>query len=1187
MVSKRLATAVLVTGALHSGIASALGVGELSLESALNQPFRAEIPLRDVGELDVEQIRIALADASAFENAGVERSQFLSALQFHVELQRGGRGRIIVTTEKAVQEPYLDFIVEVRWPNGKMNREYTVLLDLPVFAPTSSASSVSVGSASKVTKPTPLAEPSQREQGGSIGIASREAPQVRDVAQQQMLPKSKDATEYRVQHHDTMWKISQKLRPSAYVTTQQTMLALLKKNPKAFVGGNVNRIKSGYVLRIPSEAEVQEINQSQAVNEIRAQAREWRGEKVKRSAPDKKAPAETKTTMASASAPQLDATDKSGRSPVAAQDQAVKFSVGSAGSDASASNDVEALRQKVREEQENLDKTLLENESMQTRVVEMEKQIRTLQSLITLKNSQLAALQGGVAGVDAVPVPNQSADMNVQSDDASIATSPESEAPSSEANSAMVADTNLAADKGAAEIANSSVEAAAEPIAENKPESAAVTPDTMAATAQEWFTNGLVKYIGLGLAVLALLVLIIRRKTAHSDEEADLAAFEASLAAGAATEGDVFAAEPEALDFDIGNTDATELNDEQEPTFSANDFDFDDIDVESADVDGAGIETKVEVAEELESDIDLFAAESDDSEAVQPQTGDIVAEADIYVAYGRYDQAASLLKTAISQDPDNADLQVKLADIYVDTRDRESFIEAYTGLQSLGDVAAIARVKESMSAIDGVSDWLDAEDDKPAVNTVDLELDGDFDLGDDLDFELDDDSPFAEGVNADIADSASNSLNDNALESLDATILTGEPSESTGSGAEEESEGQGLSSLELGADFGESESDAEVDDVQSLRSAEADTLASLDVDLADLDFDFDDDSLPMIEAGSDDEPSAEAGSLPESDLALDEAPLSIVTSDSVTPLDVSADAGDELDFEFGDLQDSELDTGLSGAAADPAELSNLATIGDDSDEELDLDFSSFDSSSPEFRENNAEIDTGVSAVEADNVDVSNDRPSVGDQAFLAERAGDVPDGEQDDGNAEVVSADEGLRSTAPLSNDLAGELSLDDLDFDLGDELDPAEHDTAEIDQSELDVDLSDFDMPAIPVTSTPFTELSSSVGEARATEASALDDAFFVEGDDIESTPPLNPLSDGEAIAVEDLVFDEFDAGEGDENFDNLLDDESVATKLDLARAYVDMGDSEGAKEMLEEVLIEGDIQQQSDAQALLDLIG
>ena len=70
-------------------------------------------------------------------------------------------------------------------------------------------------------------------------------------------------------------------------------------------------------------------------------------------------------------------------------------------------------------------------------------------------------------------------------------------------------------------------------------------------------------------------------------------------------------------------------------------------------------------------------------------------------------------------------------------------------------------------------------------------------------------------------------------------------------------------------------------------------------------------------------------------------------------------------------------------------------------------------------------------------------------------------------------------------------------------------------------------------------------------------------------------------------MSFDEFDADEGEGEFDNLLDTESVATKLDLARAYVDMGDSDGAREMLEEVLVEGDIQQQNDAQALLDIIG
>ena len=134
MKRNRLAKVVLTVGALHSGLVSALGLGELALDSTLNQPFRAEIPLRDIGELDVEQIRVQLADSTAFENAGVDRSQFLSSLEFKVELLSGGNGRIIVTTAKAVVEPYLDFIVEARWPNGKMIREYTVLLDLPVYA---------------------------------------------------------------------------------------------------------------------------------------------------------------------------------------------------------------------------------------------------------------------------------------------------------------------------------------------------------------------------------------------------------------------------------------------------------------------------------------------------------------------------------------------------------------------------------------------------------------------------------------------------------------------------------------------------------------------------------------------------------------------------------------------------------------------------------------------------------------------------------------------------------------------------------------------------------------------------------------------------------------------------------------------------------------------------------------------
>lgn len=1089
MVRKRLATAVLVTGALHSGLASALGLGELTLSSALNQPFRAEIPLRDIGELDVEQIRIALADDTAFENAGVERSQFLSSLEFQVELQGGGNGRIIVTTANTVQEPYLDFIVEVRWPNGKMNREYTVLLDLPVFAKASPAPTVnvarSVAPSAPAVKAAVVQDPApNREPGGSIGVANRTAPLVRDVDQQQRLPAAADPTEYRVQHHDTMWKIAENLRPSSYVTTQQTMLALLKKNPKAFVAGNVNRIKSGYILRIPSEAEVHEINHDQAVEEIRNQAREWRGEKVNRVAADKKATLSTASSNAvPARAPQLDATDKSGREAPAVEEQTVKFSVGSAGSDTAAGNEVEALRQKVREEQENLEKSVLENGAMQARVLEMEKQIRTLQNLITLKNTQLAALQTGLAKGDG---------------DAAVALA-DSEAISQ--NDEQEAMAPLAENDGGALVAGSEPDAGpaantpSAPEAESPIETNTTSSDTnLVATAQAWLSNGFVKIIGLGVAILALLILVLRRRDNEADSEADLAAFEASLASSDVADSDVFSAKRDNFDFDIGNTEATELSDvtgeDSEPSFNADDFDFDKPDTATDAPDDLGMD---------EGDITVSAVET---ESVQPQTGDIVAEADIYVAYGRYDQAASLLKTAIAQDPDNADLHFKLVDIYLDTRDRENFTTAFAGLHSLGDAAAIARVKESMSAIDGVSDWLDAEDEfddltvagNSTAELVESELD--FELDDDLDFELSDlDADKADSVSDDVA---SLELDEAGIDDLGVDFANTRAPEAAGV---EQGDNEELS------DDVASDSNS-LDD--SVRNAEADALASLDVDLADLDFDFEPNAAVSGLAGE-----AEKASFDFADF-------------------------DGVDLSQGDAADADLaataeDVGLDGK--DDSALSD--------DDDFEFDFVALD----EAEEN--EESTGNGA-EPDTLPPSN-------------------------------SANGDTLSSLAVDSDLDLDLDLSSFDAENDDELLSFEGSDAD-----LDLDLTDFDAPLSP---TADLDLST---ESRDTPAVAADDEFFVDAADAElengelaSAETTNKANDGEGIAVEDLSFDEFDADEGEGEFDNLLDTESVATKLDLARAYVDMGDSDGAREMLEEVLVEGDIQQQNDAQALLDIIG
>ncbi|WP_031302684.1 hypothetical protein, partial [Pseudomonas sp. EGD-AK9] len=116
--------------ALYSGMAPALGLGEITLHSALNQPLEAEIELLAVGDLGAEDLRVALAPAEVFSRSGVERFYFLNDLRF-TPLLRGSRSVIRVVSSRPVREPYLNFIVEVARPDGQLLREYTVLLDPP------------------------------------------------------------------------------------------------------------------------------------------------------------------------------------------------------------------------------------------------------------------------------------------------------------------------------------------------------------------------------------------------------------------------------------------------------------------------------------------------------------------------------------------------------------------------------------------------------------------------------------------------------------------------------------------------------------------------------------------------------------------------------------------------------------------------------------------------------------------------------------------------------------------------------------------------------------------------------------------------------------------------------------------------------------------------------------------------
>ena len=133
----KLQKLVVVMSALAGGIAAmnshALGLGEVKLYSALNQPLVAEIELMQLNDLTRNEILSNLASKTDFERAGVERPFILNNLRFTTKVGPDGKGLIKVTSDSPVHEPYLNFLVEVHWPSGRLLKEYTLLLDPPAF----------------------------------------------------------------------------------------------------------------------------------------------------------------------------------------------------------------------------------------------------------------------------------------------------------------------------------------------------------------------------------------------------------------------------------------------------------------------------------------------------------------------------------------------------------------------------------------------------------------------------------------------------------------------------------------------------------------------------------------------------------------------------------------------------------------------------------------------------------------------------------------------------------------------------------------------------------------------------------------------------------------------------------------------------------------------------------------------
>ncbi|MDL2198200.1 FimV/HubP family polar landmark protein [Halopseudomonas aestusnigri] len=225
--------------ALYAGVAGALGLGEIQLESALNQPLNAIIELQGSEGLGPDDVIVRLAQTSDFDNAGIDKPYFLNDLRFTPVVQNR-RLTVQVRSTQPVREPYLNFLVELRRPSGRMLREYTVLLDPPLY---------SAGQSAPVERAPVAAAPS------ALAAASPSPVPRRQVVLPNLTPQP-DADQYTTVAGDSLWAIAERSRPAASVSVQATMTAIHALNQQAFVGGDINRLKVGQALVLPTAGQL-------------------------------------------------------------------------------------------------------------------------------------------------------------------------------------------------------------------------------------------------------------------------------------------------------------------------------------------------------------------------------------------------------------------------------------------------------------------------------------------------------------------------------------------------------------------------------------------------------------------------------------------------------------------------------------------------------------------------------------------------------------------------------------------------------------------------------------------------------------------------------------------------------------------------------------------------------------------
>lgn len=631
---KPLVVSLILAGLLASVQVGALGLDRLNVSTAIGQPLVAEVDLSIAPGDDVDSIRANIASPAVYRAAGVEYQGIVQSIRVQVLRRPNGQPYLRLASNQSINDPYLDILIEVNSSTGRLVREYVFLLDPPATAVTQAIepSQPSRPPMPPQSAPSAAANPSPRAPLVSqAAVLTQRAPAVATNA-------AGDGGTYNVRSGDSLSRIAgRNVQPG--VSIEQLMIAIQRSNPDAFIAGNINRLRAGASLTIPSASEAQSIAQSSAVSEVRAQAASWRGY----------------VARISDSVPYVAADQPSARASGRVSGAVADTASGASNADKLKLSQGERNPQSSTESKVAATKALKEEQS---RVAQLEKTRQDLEKALLLKNQAMADAQAkakeavkpplapapppaAVAKLDppkpvvAPPVP-VATPAQVPPPAPSLAPAPAPVAV------APIAPPVAAAPPAATAAAPAPAPAAAAAPTPNEPVVVKAPPAAAPASPPVAAESGFLDMLGdnpmpaaaAGLGVLGLLGAFVwsrRRKNLNADES---------------------------------NTRSTE------PV--VNTINPDTVFGTS----GLGVVKTNDVP--VQSQFSRSGMGTIDSGEVDP-----VAEAEVYIAYGREAQAEEILREALQRDPQRPDVATKLAEISATQGKRDSFDQLVANISTM------------------------------------------------------------------------------------------------------------------------------------------------------------------------------------------------------------------------------------------------------------------------------------------------------------------------------------------------------------------------------------------------------------------------------------------------------------------------------------------------------------------------